>query len=122
MLTANLQPMAKLNFSLSGSYTYSKGGMDTITFDNISGQLGFDPATTAGIGSLYDYNFTDVNTYSELNIKQWDVSLGGTYQLTSRLALSAGINYMDYSEDAIYLADESGRAYIAMLNLTYWFK
>jgi long-subunit fatty acid transport protein len=120
MLTANLQPLEKLNFSLSGAYTYSKGGLDTITFENINGQLGFDPATSGM--ALYDYDFTKVNTYSDLNIKQWDVSLGGTYQLTSRFSLSAGINYMDYDEDETYLADESGSAYIAMLNLTYWFK
>jgi predicted porin len=120
MLTANFQPMAKLTFSLSGAYTYSQAEMDTITFEDINGQLGFDPATSGM--AMYDYDFTKVHTYSDLDIKKWDVSLGGTYQLTSRFSLSAGINYLDYDEDTTYLADESGSAYVAMLNLTYWFK
>jgi hypothetical protein len=120
MLTANLQPIAKLNLSLTGAYTYSEGRMDMINFENVNGQLGFDPVTSSIV--MYDYNFTEVDTYSDLNINRWDVILGGTYQLTSRLALSAGINYMYYNEDATYLADESGSAYIAMMDLTYWFK
>lgn len=99
--------------------------MDMVTFDNIIGQLGFDPLTVgpAGFGlSQYDYDFTGVHENSDLNIQQWDIALEGIYQLTSRLALSAGINYINYNEDEIYLADESGSAYIAMLNLRYWFK
>ena len=90
-----------------------------VTFDNIIGQLGFDPAA---IGMVYDYDFTGVHENSDLNIQQWDIALEGIYQLTSRLALSAGMNYINYNEDEIYLADESGSAYIAMLNLRYWFK
>jgi predicted porin len=119
MLTTNYQPSSKLAFSLTGAYTSSQAEMDTITFEDINGQLEFDPATSGM--AVYDYDFTKVDTYSDLNIKKWDVSLAGTYQLTSRLALSAGINYMDYNEDETYLADESGSAYIAMLNLTYRF-
>jgi hypothetical protein len=94
--------------------------MDQVTFDNIIGQLGFDPATSGM--SAYDYDFTKVNTYSDLKISQWDIAFESIYQLTSRLALSVGLNYMDYNEDETYLVDESGSAYIAMLNLRYWFK
>ena len=120
MLTANYQPTAKMAFSLTGAYTNSRAEMDTITFEDVDGQLGFDPATNGM--SMYDYNLTKVHEYSDLNIKQWDVVLNGTYQLTSKVALSAGINYISYDEDEIYLADESGSTYLAMLNLTYWFK
>lgn len=94
--------------------------MDTINFENINEQLGFDPATSGM--AMYDYDFTSVHKYSDLNIKKWDIVLEGTYRLTSRTTLSAGMNYINYDEDEVYLADESGTAYIAMLNLTYWLK
>jgi|GEM_PF-2301763 len=120
MVAANHQPMAKLNLNLSLAYSVSNAEMDTITFDNISGQLGFDPAASGM--ALYDYDFAEVHKLSDLDITQWDVSLGADYQFTPRFSLHAGINYIDYDEDEVFLADESGSAYIAMLNLTYWFK
>lgn len=120
MLTANYQPISKLALSLTGAYTYSRAEMDTITFEDINGQLGFDPATSGM--AMYDYDFTKVHKYSALNIKKWDIALEGTYRLTSKAALTAGMNYINYDEDEVYLADESGSAYIAMLRLTYWFK
>jgi predicted porin len=120
MIAANHKPTEKMNLSLSVAYSDSRAEMDTITFDDINGQLGFDPSTSGM--SIYDYDFTEVHEYSKLDIKQWDVSIGADYRLSSRASLYAGINYIDYDEDAPYLADESGSAYIAMLNLTYWFK
>jgi len=120
MVAANHKPTSKLNLSLSVAYSDSKAEMDMITFDDINGQLGFDPSTRGM--SMYDYDFTGVHEYSRLDIKKWDMSLGAEYRLSSTAFLHAGINYIDYDEDAPYLADESGSAYIAMLNLTYWFK
>jgi len=120
MLTANYKPAAKWDISLSGTYTYSQAEMDMITFDNINGQLGFDPATNGM--SMYDYNLSKVHTYSDLEIQQWDVSFGVTYQVSTKTSLSAGINYMSYDEDEQYLADESGSAYSGVVNLAYWFR
>ena len=120
MVSATHKPTAKLNLSLSLAYSDSQAEMDTITFDDINGQLGFDPSTSGM--AMYDYDFTAVHEYSKLDIKQWDVTFGADYRLSSRASLYAGINYIDYDEETSYLADESGSAYIAMLNLTYWFK
>lgn len=74
----------------------------------------------------YDFaNFAGVNRYSNLDIKEWDITLDSNYQINNYLSVNAGVTALYYRDDNYRELEEFGReqgtgqAYIGMLSLVY---
>jgi len=113
MAAVNYRPTEKLNLTLSGTYTDSDSGMDSLAdYTELCAQM-------AGMSS-YHYDLHLVDSYSELDIAQTDISLNAVYALDEDFSIGCGLSYLDYEDDKPYLYDGSGDAYFVTLSLTYY--
>ena len=108
-------PTEKLSFTLTGSFTDSTAEIDGITF-NEADWAGYDPAIQS-----YDYDFSGVPEYSDLDIQQWSLELTSEYEITQDLALGVGVSMDIYEDDDPYLSDDSGKLYMMSASLNYVF-
>lgn len=73
----------------------------------------------------YAYNFAGVNAYSDLDIKEWDITLDSDYQINNYLSANVGVTALYYKDDNYRALESNGRdqgtgqAYIGMLSLIY---
>jgi len=102
----------RLNLSLTGTYTQSDAEMDQLR--NYSGLT--EPAS-------YDYDLSSVDEYSDLDIRQIDVSVGADYKVDDNFSVGFGFTYLEYDDDERggYRHDDSGDAYIANVSVSYLF-
>ena len=56
------------------------------------------------------YNFTQTNTYSDLDVERWYGSIFGQYYIKENFWLWGGYTYQDFADNAPYLSDLTGRA------------
>ena len=54
------------------------------------------------------YDFSQTNTYSDLDTTFWQAKLYGRYYVKKSLYVTAGYQYLDLQDDAPYLYDTSG--------------
>ena len=54
------------------------------------------------------YDFSQANTYSDLDNEFWEAKLYGRYYVMRSLYLTAGYQYLDYQDNAPYLYDTTG--------------
>lgn len=79
VLAINYLLNERLNLSLTGTYTQSDAEMDQLR--NYSGLP--EPAS-------YDYDLSTVDEYSDLDIRQIDLSVGASYQVDDNFSLGLG--------------------------------
>ena len=112
-MAINYIPIEKWNLSFTGTYTDSKVGMEQMK--DYSGL--HDP-----ISGGYDYDLSTVHEYSDLDIRQLDLSINVDYQMRDNLLLGCGVTYLSYEDDASYVyGDDTGSVYITNLNVAYSF-
>ena len=75
----------------------------------------FDP------NSAQYYNFSQTNTYSDLDTEFWEARLYGRYYVMRSLYLTAGYQYLDYQDNAPYLYDTTGSVDIYNLGVGWSF-
>ncbi len=68
----------------------------------------------------YNYDLSLVHTYSDLDISQTELALKADYQWDKNLSFGCGVTYLRYEDDAPYLFDGSGDAYLAHLTVSYY--
>lgn len=78
------------------------------------------PADGLGVAS-YDYDFSTINEYSDLDIQQYGIELDIAYDITPELAFGIGGAVYIYEDDAPYLSDDDGELYIGRVSLSYVF-
>lgn len=121
----NFLPTEALSFSVSSAYTDSKAHIEGFELGGPTTENEFFPGEH-GFTRYYDYDFSEVPEYSDLHIRELDLTLGASYRITKNFALSAEYNYLYYGDADPYLGtstdpyDTTGRAHIGMLTLTYW--
>lgn len=99
----------KFNVNFANTYTNSKADLGGINFSNNT----FSPN--------YDFDLSEIDQYSDLNIKQIDVSAGADYQINDNFALNLGFTYRRYADDDPYVEDGTGEAYITNFSVSYLF-
>jgi hypothetical protein len=67
------------------------------------------------------YDLSTIHEYSDLDASSWDVTVRGEVRLAGNIAGTASYTYLDYDDDAPYLADLSGRLDIFQLGLRWTF-
>ena len=103
---------SKLTVGVSSSYTDSKAKISN---------LAFDISQVSGTPAGYDYDVSDVDTYSELDIQQFDFAITADYSIRENISMNIGFNYRRYDDDEPYLEDGTGEAYISNISLLYRF-
>jgi hypothetical protein len=106
----NYVPRENHSVSCNLSYTTSDAAFDTVEFP--------EPAETSALGW---YDFSRINTFSDLRIKQFDLLLTSRHGLTEHLGLDLGFAYKDYNDEEIYLFDGTGSLYLLSAGMTYSF-
>jgi hypothetical protein len=105
-------PTDRLSFTVAGSYTDATAEMATISF----------PEPAAGLAAgYYDYDFSMVHEYSDLDMQQFSIELDAEYDITPELALGIGGSVTIYEDNDPYLVDDSGELYIGTVSLKYTF-
>lgn len=67
------------------------------------------------------YDFTRINSYSDLDIEQFDITLNGAQRLTDQMTLKLGGAYRIYEENEVYLFDGSGDLWVLNAGLSFFF-
>jgi hypothetical protein len=106
----NFIPRKNHSFSLNLSYTASDASFDPVDFP--------EPAETSAIGY---YDFSRINTFSDLKIKQLDLVMTSRHGITEHIGLDFGFAFKDYNDDELYLFDGSGSLYLLSAGMTYSF-
>ncbi len=105
----NYRPLEKLNLTLSGSYTTSEGGMDSLA----------DYSALCEDMANYSYDLHTVHTYSDMDITQKEVSFQAAYELNDNFSLGGTVSYMKYDDDEPYLYDGTGDVYFVTIGMSY---
>jgi hypothetical protein len=103
-------PSEKSAIYFNLAYTDSVASYDQVNY----------PAPTDQPGIGY-YDFTRVNSYSNLDIEQFDITLNGMYQFTEMIGLQVGGAYRIYTDNEPYLYDQSGDLWVVNAGLSFFF-
>ncbi len=106
-----MTPGEKTNIFFNLAYTDSTASYDQVNYPT-------PPNGQPGIGY---YDFTRVNSYSDLDIDQFDITLNGSYQFTQMVGLQLGGAYRVYTDNEPYLFDESGDLWVINAGLSFLF-
>lgn len=115
----NYLPFENLSFSVSSAYTDSKAHIEGFELNGPTTENEFI-TEEEGFTRYYNYDFSEVPEYSDLHIRELDLTCGASYMISKNFALGAEYNYLYYGDADPYLYDGTGRAHIGMLTLTYW--
>ena len=119
IISINFLPTEKVSFNVSSAYTDSKAHMESFELSGTGG------ITFSDMSTRYNDNFSQVPNYSDLHIRELDLTLGASYMINKNFSLSLEYNYLYYGDADPYLGtptdpyDTTGRAHIGMLTLTY---
>jgi len=105
-----MMPTEKTSIFLNLAYTDSDASYDQVNYPA--------PADHPAIGY---YDFTRVNSYSDLDIRQFDITLNGSHQFTDMVGLKLGGAYRIYKDNEVYLFDESGDLWVVNAGLSFFF-
>jgi len=119
IISMNFLPTEALSFSVSSAYTDSKAHMESFELGGPTSESEFITGEE-GFTRYYNYDFSEVPEYSDLHIRELDLTCGASYMISKNFALGAEYNYLYYGDEETYLYDGTGRAHIGMLTLTYW--
>ena len=103
-------PSDRTSIFFNLAYTDSTAAYDQVNMSQ--------PADSPAIGY---YDFTRVNTYSDLDIEQFDIILNGSHRFTDILGLPLGGAYRIYEENEVYLFDGSGDLWVVNAGLSFYF-
>jgi hypothetical protein len=106
----NIIPSKKHRFFVNLSYTRSDAAFDQVNFP--------EPEE---ITSLGNYDFSQIHTFSDLKINQFDLVMTSQNQVTDNISLDFGFRFKDYQDDEIYLFDGSGSLYLLSAGMSYFF-
>ncbi len=119
-MSADYQATEKLNVNLNATYNMAEAGMSGISLTEP-----FAPTPGLPLDIFYsdfEGRIGLVENYSDLEYTQINISLGGTYDFTERLYVTAMTTYSDFDSDEEYVyGDESGSVYYGSLGVGYRF-
>ncbi len=75
----------------------------------------------AAIAGSYDFDLSTVDNQSDLDIQQWDLSVGADYKVDDNFSVGLGFTYLRYDDDEPYLYDGTGDAYITNISVAFLF-
>jgi|GEM_PF-1967561 len=83
-----------------------------------------DDEITAGTNDFtrdYSYDVSEIDDYSDIEMKSLDLTVGASYKIGAHFAVSAEYTYLYYNEAEYYLYDGSGDVQFGSLSVSYIF-
>lgn len=115
-MTADYQATDKLN--LNGGLLYSDAQSQWKNLNLTAPSVIDDPSVFA----LYTFDIGHMTRYSDLRFKQAELSLGGKYQFTPALYMTASAGVQGFiDEDPYVYGDMDGTAYRGSMGVGYKF-
>ena len=100
---------------------FSDVPIDLIDPDAAPGELpGEGPDTGSALG-FHDYEFGEINTYSELEYSELRATFGFNYDLNDTVGVFASYTYYDVDDKSPYLQDVTGSVDLVSGGLTWSF-
>lgn len=110
---SNVRLGERLKVGLDASYIVTDEGMNQLL-------MGV-PADVLARLKFSSYDLDQLHTYSDLDSRQWDVSLRGEARLTPKLSGVASYSFLDYDDSSPYLEDLTGTLNLLSVGLKYSF-
>lgn len=109
----NLHPAPKFDLGVSFNWALARASM---------GRLGLaaDPAFLAKVTGM-SYDFTSTPSFSDLDTANVDLLADATYRVNEQLFLRGAYRFIDFTDDAPYLYDTSGKNNLVYLSLGWAF-
>jgi long-subunit fatty acid transport protein len=100
------QPTQVVTLNLRGNFVKAQAAFDPVIMPGVSQEI-LDQIEAA------DYDYSGIYEYSNFDYDQFDVTLGGSYQINPRLRFDAGMSYYDLKDNQGYVYGvESGSLWI----------
>ncbi|BDV42593.1 hypothetical protein GURASL_15160 [Geotalea uraniireducens] len=101
-------------------YNDAKARINGLYFPSLA-ELGYtDAVLTSSFYALED--LPAIQEYSDLHYRQIDLSVGGTYNVTTNLFVTAQAGFQQFIDDAPYVyGDQDGTVYSGSLGIGYRF-
>ena len=104
----NFKANQKLNFSAQLNYSKSES-----SFDPIKMQANAHKQEALEVLEAANYDYSDMNNYSDLSYGLLNFSAGAQYQFTNNLAFTVDLDYYDLKDNQGYVYGiESGSFYV----------
>lgn len=105
-LSANFIPTSKARLHGTLSYVASTAALDVVEMPDVTEQL-------QGDLTHQDFTFLEMDSYSDLDYKLLQLSLGLEVKLSPGLTWTADTDYADLTDDAAYVyGNESGSIFM----------
>jgi len=109
----NVHPAPQFDLGVSLNWALARASMGRVG-------LSADPAFLAKVVGM-DYNFTSTPSFSDLDTTNVDFLADATYRVSQSVFVRGSYRYVDYSDDAPYLYDTSGKNNLVYLGLGWAF-
>lgn len=103
----------RVKIGVDATYIVTDEGMSQLL-------LGVPPDVLARL-KFSSYDLDQLHTYSDLESRQWDVSLRGEARLTPKLSGVASYSFLDHDDSSPYLEDLTGTLSLVSVGLRYSF-
>jgi hypothetical protein len=100
MAGVNVRPAGPVTLALLASYTASDFALDPMTLNG---------GDFAAHHELQPYDYSLTHTFSDLDVSRFDASAELSYRLTKSFSVRGLYRFIDYQDDAPYLASTSGK-------------
>jgi hypothetical protein len=121
-LNLNWDPAAKWTVFLEGVYSLSKGSYAAWGDLTPTGIPADDNISPDNPNSTADYDFSQVNTYSDLDYTLLEGTVGVNYQLDKRATVYGSVNLMDLQDNEAYVyGDLTGSIFTYAAGMTVGF-
>jgi len=107
----NIEANDKIRYNIATSWNSSDGAIGQFFFDTTQA----NQTTLAGMPSSYTYDMSTFTTYSDLDIRYWDVAVTRDVTIRPDASWRISVGYRKYSDKSPYLEDETGHVFFTSI-------
>lgn len=107
------KPVEKFSLKLDAVWNASDGGLEPFVM--------VVPEEFLAVNLNSSYDFSETNTYSDLDVSRFEMGVGFSWGLNERLFIAGGYRYLEFEDDAPYLYDLDGSVNFYSLGLGWVF-
>ncbi len=123
-----MNPTKRLNLFANFTYTKSEQEFDNIDIPNkikelqkMGGAAGPNWAAQNFAWGAVNPDFSNIDDWTDLEMDQIQLSIGGSYNITDRISLLTTFTYEDYNDKEYYIEDDDGSYFAVNAAIEYKF-
>ncbi len=115
------------SFSAGFTFLGIKRTVFTFSGNMVMGEAEFEPVDMPEVPDeaeqeleAANFDYSEVNTYSDLSYNRFDFSLGADYRIDDETTFSAELIYISFMDDNAYVyGDQTGALYVIRAGVTF---